>query len=222
MTEQRPHAPVRPPAQPTAGRRSEDELTRRQLDAVQAWHCARRAAEQVDQPGTSSREARMDLARRLEVLRAEHTAIVERTEQQLRTSVHQLARHMPQRAVIAHRNAWFCSKVSTELVAHGIEVVGVVDNGAQGVGVLVAEQPDLVLVEDTLPMVSGEEVVREARRFAPHTLVVVQVAYEDRIGSMLEAGARAAYTRRVPPAEMAREVVALLQGGRSDTRLVDA
>jgi CheY-like chemotaxis protein len=195
------------------GQRTEADLTRMQLEAVEAWHRARRAAEDAAAVRTASREARMDVTRRLEVLREQHRAIVERTEHHLQASVHLLARSVPPRAVIVHRNEWFVRKLADELGSHEVEVVGVLENGAQGVGVVVAEQPDLLLVEDTLPMVAGEEVVRETRRFSPSTLVVAQVAYEDRIPALLDAGARAAYTRRVPPGEVARQLLGLLQGG---------
>jgi DNA-binding NarL/FixJ family response regulator len=144
------------------------------------------------------------------VLRAQHRAIVQRTEMHLDASVHLLARRVHSRAVIVHRSEWFTRKLGDELAAAGVEVVGALENGAEGVGVVVAEQPDLLVVEDTLPMVAGEEVVRESRRFAPSTLVVAQVAYDDRVAPLLEAGAAAAYTRRVPPAQFARDVLALL------------
>ncbi|MBW3611859.1 MAG: hypothetical protein KY438_10085, partial [Actinobacteria bacterium] len=71
--------------------------------------------------------------------------------------------------------------------AAGVRVVARLDNGADALGVVVAEQPDLVLVEESLAMLPGQEVVREIRQFSPHTLVVAQVAYGDRAGQMLDA-----------------------------------
>lgn len=192
-------------------RRTEAELTRMQLEAIESWHRARRKAEDAAQVRTASREARMDVTRRMDVLREQHRAIVARAEQHLERSVHLLAARVPHRAVIVHRNEWFVAKLAEELRCQGVEVVGTLENGAEGIGIVVAEQPDLLVVEDTLPMVPGEEVVREARRFAPSTLVVAQVAYEDRIQPLLDAGARAAYTRRVPPGDVARELMVLLR-----------
>ena len=52
-------------------------------------------------------------------------------------------------------------------------------------------------------MMSGEDVVREVRAFAPWTRIGAQVAHGDRIAAMLEAGAHTAHTRRVPPADVA-------------------
>ena len=195
--------------------RSDLDLARQQLDAIDRWHEARRATQETAQRTTASREARMDLARRLDVIRAEHRAIVERTDAQLRSSVELLQRTTPRRAIVVHRNAWFIDKVAADLGLREIEVVARLSNGAEAVGAVVAEQPDLLLVEDSLPMMSGEDVVREVRTFAPSTRIGAQVAYDDRIAAMLEAGAHSAYTRRVPPADVAAALAALLPAGRS-------
>ncbi len=101
-------------------------------------------------------------------------------------------------------------KVAADLCLRHIEVVAKLTNGAEAVGAVVAEQPDLLLVEDSLPMMSGEDVVREVRTFAPPTRIGAQVAYDDRIAAMLEAGAHSACTRRVPPADVAAALAQLL------------
>jgi ActR/RegA family two-component response regulator len=189
---------------------SELELAALQLRAIDTWNRARRMAEEAAAAGAKSREMRMDLDRRVEVLRAQHHAIVARTEQSLERSVHVMRRTAPRRAVVAHRNEWFVNKLCGDLTRRGIEVVGRFDNGAEAVGVAVAEQPDLVVVEDRLAMVSGEDVVREVRQYVPTSLIAAQVAYEDRIAVMLEAGADTAYARRVPPADVSLDLVRLL------------
>ena len=190
--------------------RSDLDLFRQQLSAIERWHEARRATQEAAQRSAASREARMDLARRLDVIRAEHRAIVARTDAQLRSSVELLQRTTTRRAIVVHRNSWFMDKVAADLGLRSIEVVTKLTNGAEAVGAVVAEQPDLLLVEDSLPMMSGEDVVREVRRFAPLTRIGAQVAYDDRIAAMLEAGAHSAYTRRVPPADVAAALAGLL------------
>lgn len=190
--------------------RSDLDLARQQLAAIDHWHEARRAAQESAQRTAASREARMDLARRLDIIRAEHRAIVARTDAQLRSSVELLQRTTPRRAIVVHRNSWFMDKVAADLGLRSIEVVARMTNGAEAVGAVVAEQPDLLLVEDSLPMMSGEDVVREVRRFAPLTRIGAQVAYDDRIAAMLEAGAHSACTRRVPPADVAAALAGLL------------
>ena len=197
--------------------RSDLELARQQLEAIDRWHDARRTTQEAAQRSTASREARMDLARRLDIVRAEHRAIISRTDAQLRSSVELLRRATPRRAVVVHRSSWFADKVASDLGLRHIEVVATLTNGAEAVGAVIAEQPDLLLVEDSLPMMSGEDVVREVRRFAPLTRIGAQVAYDDRIAAMLEAGAHSAYTRRVPPADVAAALAGLLPavGARS-------
>ncbi len=116
------------------------------------------------------------------------------------------------RAVVAHRSVWFTEKVVSALFECGVDVVARSENGAQAVGIAVAEQPDLLLVEDALPMMAGEAVVREVLALAPGILVAAQVAHDDGVSRMLEAGARAAYARRVPPCDVATGVVGLLVG----------
>jgi CheY-like chemotaxis protein len=194
----------------TGEARSDLDLARQQLAAIDRWHEARRATQEAAHRTTASREARMDLARRLDVIRAEHRAIVERTDAQLRSSVELLQRTTPRRAIVVHRSSWFTDKVAADLALRSIEVVARLTNGAEAVGAAVAEQPDLLLVEDSLPMMSGEDVVREVRAFAPLTRIAAQVAYDNRIAAILEAGAHSAHTRRVPPADVAAALADLL------------
>ena len=195
---------------PTTAARSDLEVARQQLDAIERWHAARSATNEAAQRTASSGEARMDLARRMDVIRAEHRAIVERTDAHLQRSAELLHGTAARRAVVVHRNAWFTDKVCHDLNAAGVLVVARLTNGAEAVGAVVAEQPDLLLVEDILPMMSGEDVVREVRGFAPVTRIAAQVAYDDRIGALLDAGADSAFTRRVPPADVASGLVGLL------------
>ena len=192
--------------------RSDLDLARQQLEAIERWHAVHRNAQSAAAHTTASRETRMDLARRLDVLRAEHRAIVARTDAQLRASAELLSGTSLRRAIVVHRSSWFTDKVCADLAARSIQVVARLTNGAEAVGAVVAEQPDLLLVEDSLPMLSGEDVVREVRAFASDTGIVAHVAYDNRVATLLEAGANSAYTRRVPPAAVAQGLADLLVG----------
>lgn len=189
---------------------SELDLARRQLTGLDAWveelDAARRAA--ADQ--SASREQRMGAARRRDALELAHAVVVERLDAQLARSVRPLQQWVPPRVVLAHRHDWFVDRLATGLARHGVEVLDRATTGAEVVGVCVAEQPDLVLVEDPLPMVPAEEAVEQLRRFVPGALVVACVPYDDRVQALLDAGATAAHTRRVPPEDVCRAVVALL------------
>ena len=189
--------------------RTELDLAAQQLQAIARFNDARRMAGAASAAAARSREMRMDVTRSLEVLRREHDAVVHRAHEQLRLTG-ALLRGTPQRrVVIAHRNEWFVGKVSHALRDSGVLVVAQVDNGADAVGIAVAEQPDLVLVEDTLAMVPGEQVVRDVLSYCPSTVVAAQVAYGDRVAHFLDAGAAAVFTRSVPPADAARSMVGL-------------
>jgi CheY-like chemotaxis protein len=184
-----------------------------QLNGISAWNRARRVVELSEEAASDrarSREMRLDLARRMDVVRRQHQAIIEQTEAQLRDSSRLLRSAYPARAVVVHRNDWFKDKVTDGLRSRGIEVVALLENGADAVGVTVAEQPDLLLVEDKLPMINGDDVIRQVREFAPNTISAAQVSSEDGIPVILAAGARTAFTRRVPPADVARDLSTLV------------
>lgn len=191
--------------------RSEADLLLDQLRAIDAWtrvHSRR----SVDAAGAASRESRLDLARRLDAVSRQRQALLDWTERQLRAGGHLLRSVVTPRAVISHRQEWFSGKLAGGLEAGGVAVVADLRNGADAVGVVVAEQPDFLVVEDKLPMVSGLELTKAAARYAPSTLVVVQVANDWEIGPFLDAGASTVYTRRTPPADIVAALLATLDG----------
>ena len=199
-----PHARARRP-------RTELDLAAQQLQAIARFNDARRMAEAASAAVTRSREMRMDVSRSLEVLRREHDAVVRRAHEQLRVTGRLLRGTPERRVVVAHRNEWFAGKVVHALRDRGVLVVAQVDNGADAVGIAVAEQPDLLVVEDTLAMVPGEQVVREVRSYCPGTLVAAQVAHGDRVGPLLHAGASAVFTRQVAPLDAVDQMLELLR-----------
>ena len=191
--------------------RTELDLAAQQLQAIARFNDARRTAVTAAGAASRSREMRMDLTRSLEVLRREHDAVVRRAHEQLRVAGRLLQETADRRVVIAHHNEWFVGKVAQALQDRGVVVVAQVDNGADAVGIAVAEQPDLLVVEDTLAMVPGEQVVRDVRRYCPQTLVAAQVAHGDRVGPLLQAGAAAVFTRQVPPLDAVTSMLQLLE-----------
>lgn len=194
----------------TSRARTELDVTQEQLLAIERFMHACHAANDAASARSLSREERLDFSRQQEVIRREQQALVAQTDQQLRSSGVPLQRQAQQRVVIAHRNDWFASKVAETLEAQGVCVAAWLENGADAVGAVIAEQPDVLFVEDVLAMVPGEEVVRLLQAFCTNTVVVTQVAYGDRIGPMLDAGAAAAFTRSVPPGDVAKKILELL------------
>lgn len=190
--------------------RSQPEVLIHQVRGIEAWIRNHRQTD-LRLDDALSREARLDLARRRDVVERQRQALIDWTARQLRTSDELVRSVATPRVVVVHRNDWFKSKLR-EGFGTGITVVADLDNGADAVGVVVAEQPDVLLVEDRLLMLPGLEVIRTVRCYAPGTVIVAQVANEEEAAPFLEAGAAKAYSRRVPPADIAAELRALLVG----------
>lgn len=208
----RPTAASDPAATPLARRaRTPLELASQQLAAIETFHRVRRTVERAEATAARTRELRLDASRRLDVLRRQHAALIARTHEQLRASGDVLGTRPGRSVMLAHRDDWFVERVAAGLAGAGVQVCGRWDNGADAVGAAVADQPDLLLVEDALAMVNGPEVVREVLRYCPTTVVVAQVAYADRVGAMLDAGAAAVWTRRTPPADVVSGMRQLLE-----------
>ncbi len=197
-------------AAPSWHPRTELDLVGQQLRAIDQFNRARHDREQAAAARSRTREMRLDASRSLQVLRRQHDAVVAQAHAQLRASGDVLHGTAQRRVVLAHRSEWFLREVARGLRESGVCVVAQVDNGADAVGLLVAEQPDLVLVEDALAMARGDDVVREAREFAPDTLVGVHVGSDDRLRPLREAGAALVLPRLTRPRDVAAGVLALL------------
>jgi len=198
---------------PRAGRQSQAELFCDQVAAISHWHRRRRAEQATAAAALRAgvtREQRLDLARRMEVLRREHEALIRRTHEQLRESVALLDAVAPARAVVAHHSGWFTKALTAALHSHGVTVVADPPTGADAVGVAVAEQPDLVLVAGVLTMMSSEHVIREIRAFSRCALVAAQATTDDQISRLLDAGAHIAFTCRIAPDDLADELSRLM------------
>jgi len=106
----------------------------------------------VPKGGRVPRETGLDLAGELAALRATHAAVLARAELQLRRTGDLMWADSSCRAVLAHRDVWWRDRVADCLSALGVQVIAQAGDGADVVGVLVVEQPDLVVVQDLLPL----------------------------------------------------------------------
>ena len=198
------------PRTQSAARLTELDLGVLQVQAIERFTAYLRET-QAAADAPTSREARMDAARLRDVLRRQHDALVAHCDRQLAATAQPALALADVRVVIAHRNEWFMGKVSQALEERGLRVAAALQNGADAVGIAVAEQPDLLLVEDALPMTTGAQVVQQVRRFSPGTLVAAQVAYADGMPPLFDAGAAAVFVRSVPPADVADRLLELLE-----------
>jgi CheY-like chemotaxis protein len=201
------------PSTSSAGRCELDLLTA-QVKAIDAWHRSNRLASSAAELIGLTREMRMDLSNRMEARRREQAALVACVDKQLRASGDCLSARRPVRAVLAHRNEWLSGKVSARLQQRGVLVVGVFGDGAEAAGTIVAEQPDLVFLEDRLPSLTASDLVRRVRDFSPDSIIGAQVEDSRGIAPLIDLGAHAVFTRRIPPLEMADQLLDHLGGDR--------
>lgn len=189
-----------------------------QAQAIDAWSRAHELREAAARAATLSREMRLDLTRRREARRRQQAAIVACADAQLRRSGDLLRPDFRRRALVAHRNEWMTQKITDLLRAGGVHVVGTFSDGADAAGTAVAEQPDLVIIEDRLATLTGLDVVREVRQYSPASIVAAQALDSSAVAALVDAGAHAVFTRRVPPADVVDGVLACLRGDRDADR----
>lgn len=196
---------------PAVGRAYADLLVR-QVQGIDAWSRHRRDRQQALAVSGPFGEDRLDGARAREALDRTHASLVAHLDHVLAAEADApMPSHCRDRAVLVHRHEWFVEKMTEALSRLGIVVVAGCDNGADAIGILIAEQPELALVQESLPMVSGEGVLRQVKQFCPSTAVAAQVASGARIGAFLDVGARIAVTRQVPPVALAAQMSDLLR-----------
>lgn len=178
----------------------------RQIQNTDAWITARREREQaLNAPGLS-RNQRMEADRELEVLRRTHDAIKGRCARGLANQVEWMRPPGPT-AVIAHRHAWFVDRLVQLLGRYGVTVLECTDNGAQALGAVIAEQPDVLLVGDGLAMMPGRALLAQARLHAENTLLAAKAMDQEQ--TTYEALADAVFLRRHPPGDIAEALVAM-------------
>lgn len=119
--------------------------------------------------------------------------------------------------LIVHRDQWFAGRLSQALADDDTAIPYVSADGAAGIGILVAEQPDVVVIEDRLTSVTAVDFVTRAGVLAPRTAVAVQITTAQAAAEVLAAGASAVFTHRAPPADAAQHVEALLTAGAGPT-----
>jgi DNA-binding NarL/FixJ family response regulator len=95
-----------------------------------------------------------------------------------------------------------------------ITVVGEAADGAEAVAVAVRTQPDVVLMDLTMPGVGGVQATRDVLAACPHIgiLVLSMVADDDSVFAAMQAGARGYLLKGARKAEIVRAVVAVASG----------
>jgi DNA-binding NarL/FixJ family response regulator len=98
--------------------------------------------------------------------------------------------------------------------AEDIDVVGVAGDGAEAIELAAAEEPDVVLMDLSMPVVDGIEATRRIRATQQKARVVVLTSFSDqrRILEALDAGAIGYLLKDAEPDELFRGVRAAAAG----------
>jgi DNA-binding NarL/FixJ family response regulator len=96
----------------------------------------------------------------------------------------------------------------------GVEVIGAAVDGADAVRQAAATEPDVVLMDLSMPNGDGVEATREIVRRQPWARVVVLTAYsdDDSVFAALQAGARGFLTKNASAGEILRALSAVRAG----------
>ncbi len=186
--------------------RSSTQVQQERSEGVLAFQRDRETPIEVEPGHGAAREARQEHERRLAVRERELTALLRR--QELRDSSAEDQDDRP-RAVVLHRQPWTRSALCAELERAGVVVVADLDDGASGLGTVVAEQPDLVFVEQQLPWVDGFEVVRQVVRYAPATRIAVHLDQPGAEAAARAAGADEVFARSTRATDMVPRLLGL-------------
>lgn len=186
-------------------------LLGRQLAALDAWNHARQRRERSILAAPMSREERVVADRRVAVLECAHAAVLARADAAMDGLAGPIPSHAVLRAVVAHRHPWLVDKLSTALAARDVLVIAASGNGAEALGIVVFEQPDLLVVGDVLAMMTAAELLAETAQVAPYTARAAHVDDSAGVGAALEAGAQSVFVRQMPPDEVADGLMLLLR-----------
>jgi len=119
------------------------------------------------------------------------------------------------RVLIADDHRAFCEGLGRLLSEEAdLEVVGMVVDGVEAVGMAEELQPDVVIVDVAMPNLNGIEAIKQIRTVSPDTAAVVLSAYgyESYVLPAIEAGAAAYLLKTVGVREIAGAVRAVHAG----------
>jgi len=92
------------------------------------------------------------------------------------------------------------------------EVVGEASNGREGINAAEALQPDMILLDVSMPVMDGLEALPRIRGVAPHSAVVMLSGFSElRLGAEATAGGAAAYLEKgLAPDALVRRLLDVL------------
>lgn len=109
--------------------------------------------------------------------------------------------------------------------ARPFKVVAEAANGLEAIETVKSEKPDLILLDVSMPMATGAEILADIRRWSPDTRIVVLTAVTSvgLLSSILESGVDGLFSKASDHAELFAKLPLIMSGGRYvDAALVDA
>jgi CheY-like chemotaxis protein/two-component sensor histidine kinase len=96
--------------------------------------------------------------------------------------------------------------------AHDVEVVGEAANGREAVDLASQLQPDVIIMDMSMPLIEGAEATRQIKAYLPRTRVIALSMYDqsEKVEAMYRAGAEN-YVLKTAPTE---ELLAAIRGSR--------
>ncbi len=100
--------------------------------------------------------------------------------------------------------------------ASAIRVVGEAGDGLAAIAAVKRHQPDLLILDVSMPHAGGVEVMLEVRRWSPDTKIVVftGISAPGLIGDLIDAGVDGLFSKAADNEEMFAKLPLILHGGR--------
>ncbi|MEM8769415.1 MAG: response regulator transcription factor [Pseudomonadota bacterium] len=95
------------------------------------------------------------------------------------------------------------------------DIVAVAENGLEALAAVKKFKPDLLLLDVSMPLASGAEILNDVRRWSPDSRVVVftGVVAPGLLATMVESGVNGIFSKAGPPEALVRQLPMLLEGG---------
>jgi DNA-binding NarL/FixJ family response regulator len=96
----------------------------------------------------------------------------------------------------------------------GVEVVGVAYNGEEAVALCRREEPDVVLMDISMPKMDGISATREIRALLPQTAVIILTGHEEdeHVFEGIKAGAQGYLLKDSDPEDLSRAIQSVYAG----------
>ena len=125
-------------------------------------------------------------------------------------------------AVIADDHALIRAGLSAALArpglieADGIEIVAEASNGLETIARVKTHRPDLLILDISMPMASGAEILTDLRRWSPQTKIVVMTAVTSPglLAGLVEAGVDGLFAKAADNEEFFSRLPLILRGAR--------